>query len=201
MSNIVQNNAHNEVNMSNNVRNVMVIVHPGSCCGSADMNLGRYEARSLRDGLVNRLQAWTGPIFIIDGTMSDEIHWSQYEELGRAIRNAIRRARYHRHAAKREWGCDDNGPGSSGAMEALLARGEIALGDRVYLTGAWTTNHKDWGCINGAAKVLDDAGIRNEIDDSAFFELDDEAEVESEADDELDDDVIQSDAADENEDG
>lgn len=35
--------------MTNQPRKILVIVHPGSCCGSADMNLGRYEARALRD--------------------------------------------------------------------------------------------------------------------------------------------------------
>lgn len=164
--------------MTDRPQKILVIVHPGSCCGSADMNLGRYEARPLRDYLAAAVNAWRGPVLVIDGCLSDELREPAYEHLGRAIKNALRRAKYAKLPAKREWGCDDCGPGSSGATEALIKQRLIATGDHVVLTGAWATRGETWGCVNGAANVLDAAGISNEFHDSAFYELEDEDEDE-----------------------
>jgi len=113
--------------MTDRPRKILVIVHPGSCCGSADMNLGRYEAGALRDYLADTVNAWRGPVLVIDGNLSDELAQTAYESLGRAIKNALRRAKYAKLPAKREWGCDDCGPGSSGATVALIKNGVMHL--------------------------------------------------------------------------
>lgn len=159
-------------------RKILVIVHPGSCCGSADENLGRYEARGLREYLTQTVTEWRGPVLVIDGCLSDELKWPSYEPLGRAIKNALRRAKSAQLPSKREWGCDDCGPGSSGAMEALLKAGLVTPDDHVVLTGAWATRGKEWGCVNGAANVLDAHSISNEFHDSAFYEIEDDEDEE-----------------------
>ncbi len=39
---------------------VLVVVHPGSACGSANFNIGQFEARSAREELADELTRWDG---------------------------------------------------------------------------------------------------------------------------------------------
>lgn len=164
------NNVRHINYMPNDVRRVLLVVHPGSCCGSADMNLGRYDARAKRDGLVTRINGWRGPIAIIDGALSDELRWPQYEDLGRSIANALRRAKRKGELSTRVWGCDMD-IGSGAATRRLIASGQLGSDDEVILTGAWASE-SDSGCVNAAARALEGAGIKHDTDDSAFFEED-----------------------------
>jgi hypothetical protein len=52
---------------------LLVIVHPGSACGSADFNLGKFEARAARDTLRGAIEDWEGGVIVIDGELSDEL--------------------------------------------------------------------------------------------------------------------------------
>ena len=68
---------------------ILVLVHPGSACGSADMNLGKFEARAARAELAYELDYWHGTLLVIDGELSDELPW--YPQLDRAITECLAR--------------------------------------------------------------------------------------------------------------
>lgn len=72
------------------LRPVLVLVHPGSACGSADFNLGSSEASDARSRLANDLALWHGDIIVMDGFLSDEI--ATHPALDEAIQDALRRA-------------------------------------------------------------------------------------------------------------
>lgn len=90
---------------------LLVLVHPGSACGSAEMHLGREEAREGREGLIDELDAWRGGLLVVDGDFSDELECPFCRELGQAIRDALDRAaqavfpseRIHADASRSGW--------------------------------------------------------------------------------------------------
>lgn len=71
------------------VHRVLVLVHPGSACGSANFNIGKFEARAARDALCSELDNWRGDVLVIDGELSDELEF--YPSFDLAIRDCLQR--------------------------------------------------------------------------------------------------------------
>jgi hypothetical protein len=69
---------------------IMVVVHPGSACGSADFNIGFMLAQKYRRALCGRLERWLGGLVILDGELSDEL--SSYPALKDALEETFARA-------------------------------------------------------------------------------------------------------------
>lgn len=158
---------------ANDVRETLVVVHPGSCCGSADFNLGRYEASGEREYLATFLERWDGPVIVIDGGLSDEL--PDYPTLNAALLSALARAKDAGQASMRVYGCDEEERRhQAAATRRLIKRGVLRADVPVRLTGAWVGGDSadDTGCVNSVAKVLREAGIPWRIDDSAIRELD-----------------------------
>ena len=161
---------------------ILILVHPGSLCGSADMNLGRYEARSVRDGIRSDLESWTGPIIVIDGSLSDEL--AQYHVLGGAIDTAVRRAQSAGLIGMRVMGDDDSDFDQVAAVRKLFADGVLNPAEHSpKVTGAWYhPEEDDVGCVNSVYETLLDLGFRPDVLDSA-------ARLEDEYDDAEEDDA------------
>jgi hypothetical protein len=69
---------------------VLIVVHPGSACGSADFHMGRSLADDCRQLLIKRLDAWQSHVVILDGELSDEL--TDYPAFNEALDNVMRRA-------------------------------------------------------------------------------------------------------------
>jgi hypothetical protein len=150
---------------------VLVLVHAGSACGSADFNIGRSEARCGREALVMCLNAHHGGVVIVDGFLSDEI--PSFPELNAAIANALDQARGLGQVALRVKGCDSEDHDQTKAIEAVLAA-QPELKDLDFIvTGAWyePPNHDDpepGGCVGSVLLTLASHGVRARIHDSAL---------------------------------
>lgn len=126
---------------------IMIVVHPGSACGSADFNLGK-DAPAMRGALAREISAWRDDIMIVDGVLSDEL--PHYALLDVAIVNASDRPgrRLVRHRA-----CDADGaawPQSAAERFSAEWPGGPHL---VMLTGAWAEADGS-GCVNAVARAI-----------------------------------------------
>jgi hypothetical protein len=84
---------------------ILVIVHPGSACGSADFNYGsRSAADAERNGLIHEWNNWQGGAIVIDGELSDEL--PDYPELNAALTGVVDRAKAAGRTSIREYGQD-----------------------------------------------------------------------------------------------
>ena len=144
----------------------LVLVHPGSMCGSAEMQIGRDRATELRKAVLKEVSEHTGPLVVIDGFLSDEL----FPEEDALIMEALQRNAEQGHFARRFWGCDggeepfdawesfgaDDGEqtefeGQEAAAETFahhLAHTEIRV------SGAWATDDLSSGCATSVMIVL-----------------------------------------------
>lgn len=165
--------------------NFLVVVHPGSCCGSADMNLGRYDARACRDGLVALLDRHTGPILVVDGELSDELEgdFGSYASLGKAIRDAVARCSAAGHVARRVWGPDDEDPHFTEVLPPIFADLSAEHRDRTFvLCGAWHDAELG-GCVDAVEKIVVAAGLRARQDEAFDINMGTEPDDDEEMDD------------------
>lgn len=128
-------------------KNVMVLVHPGSACGSADFNLGD-EAAPLRDALASEIMKWKGDVFILDGELSDEL--DHYATLGLAVQACKDTSDQH---VVREMACALT---MENWVDVAMKRFEAEWPGgphRILLTGAWTEPDKS-GCVDAMAEAL-----------------------------------------------
>lgn len=143
----------------------LILVHPGSMCGSARMQLGRVQADAAREEVMERVRSHDGPLFVIDGALSDELSVRE----NRLIEEAVRRSAASGHPAGRLWGCDSGEtpfPGWAGlrtdgglmvfdGQEAAAEAIAPALPDGpVLVTGAWAGSNLDEGCVNAVANAI-----------------------------------------------
>lgn len=148
-------------------RRVLIVVHPGSACGSADFHHGRAYAGSERDMLVRALDSWSGPVVVVDSDLSDEI--ARYPELARAVHDVLERARRTSHSARllahddqEDYDCID---WVSQVRDHVMATG---IG-QALITGAWYhDDDDDGGCVNAVYDALVDEGMTVDVHDSAL---------------------------------
>lgn len=152
-------------------KTVLILVHPGSACRSADDQLGYQLAHSYREGLANDLDSWTGDMLVIDGDLSDELKQDPYGRLGQAIKDALGRCRAAGFRARRSWGCDNIPPYPPERIRAWLNDGTIDANTmRISLTGAWY-NENGTGCVGGVEQDLLNAGFEVGVRGSVVCEL------------------------------
>jgi hypothetical protein len=143
----------------------LILAHPGSMCGSARMQLGRLEADAGRAGVLERVRSHDGPLFVIDGALSDELSASE----NALIEAALSRSEAAGHPAGRLWGCDSGEvpfPGWSGRRTdggPLVFEGQEAAAETlapslpagpVLVTGARAGSNADQGCVNAVANAV-----------------------------------------------
>lgn len=156
--------------MADPKRRVLLVVHPGSCCGSATFNLGASLARGMREDLVEELRAWRGDVLVMDGSLSDEL--PDHPELDAALRDAVARA----PVGHRLFACDDEGEHFTSLLPRFVAQSEWRdpQGCSFALTGAWYSSDGESGCVTASRDALEEMGYTCEVLDSAFVEIETE---------------------------
>lgn len=148
---------------------ILVVVHPGSACGSANYNIGFDAAHAARTEMATLLNDWNGGIIVLDGELSDEL--PRFPMFANAIHSAVRRARRAGEVALREMADD---PGQVDAIRAIAAVHDLSQ-SRVLVTGAWYDPSDKSGCVNSVIRALDDMGVRAVVADAVCAETDAEA--------------------------
>ena len=152
---------------------ILVVVHPGSACGSASFNIGNQDARAARASLVNELNAWLGPLVVIDGRLSIEL--PDYPALSSALENALARARQAGHMSLRLTGDD---PEQNGRIRKVIESmgAEQKRAAFFNITGGWFDKGNGGGCVGGVYDVIVSMGCKANVCDSAlcYAEEDDE---------------------------
>lgn len=150
----------------------LILVHPGSACGSADFNLGSEDAAFSRSRLISDLDAWSGPIAVIDGRLSRELAQRAYYALGTAVGNAIARAARQGLFAEHFKGEDGTARDQVWAMLRIIERANLTpQTHRVELTGAWYNDNGISGCVNDVRRALEKRGFDVAVRSSAINEL------------------------------
>lgn len=145
---------------------LLVLVHPGSTCGSADFHHGRSYATAERAALAALLDGWTGGLLVVDSDLSDEI--ASYPLLAAAIDAALDRAETTGHSSRLLAGdAQDDYDGTDWVPQ--VREHVLSTGVRnAVITGAWYHEDDDHGCVNAVYDVLHEAGLSVEVHDSAF---------------------------------
>jgi hypothetical protein len=143
----------------------LILVHPGSMCGSARMQLGRREADAARAEVLDRVSSHQGPLLVIDGALSDELSGPE----NALINEAVQRSAAAGLLSARVWGCD-SGESPFEAWSGLRTDGgrlifdgqEQAASDLapvipkgpILVTGAWAGSNDGDGCVNSVANAI-----------------------------------------------
>src|SRR5690606_34274136 len=141
---------------------ILIVVHPGSACGSADMNLGYDEADEARAGLMQELWDWQGPMAVIDGDLSDELTGMRpaHCDLGQALSDALASAKADGHLAQRIRGDDNEAFNQEDAIASLVEEhGWDPRCQRFTVTGAWFHPQDGSGCVGSVRDVLANRGF------------------------------------------
>lgn len=142
---------------------VLILVHPGSACGSASATLGRQTAKCYREEIARDLKAHQGDVLVLDGDLSDEL--PQYPEFNKAIQDAVLRTKY----SMRQFACDNVGVHFTVLLPEIIRAS--AWNDparfRFDITGAWYYANNESGCVNGVYEVLHELGFSCDVLDSA----------------------------------
>lgn len=134
---------------------LLIVVHPGSLCGSLDMHLGN-EADETRYAIAEEIENWPGPVAVVSGCFMDELERSGYRDLGRALDS---------HATYVTRG-EPSDLGLKRAAFRIAKRFGLQAGAKVRITGAW--NDKDGsGCVTAVANALKSRGIEAVISEHA----------------------------------
>lgn len=146
------------------VAEVLVIVHPGSACGSANDHYGsRNTANGVRDGLIYEWNAWQGGVIVIDGEFSDEL--PRYPALNAALSGVLARAKQRGLISIRRYGHD---PDQIRVINALLKKLKIPADQvRFNVTGAWYYNDSE-GCVTSVYDAITSMGYKASISDFAL---------------------------------
>ena len=141
---------------------VMVLVHPGSACGSLDFHHGGQMANEERRILAQRLRTWNGPLIVVDSDLSDEI--AARPDLHDAIEGALDRGRAQGHHVARVPCMDEDEDWVRPSADAVLLSGVTSA----IVTGAWYHPEDDGGCVNAVYDELRSRGMAVDVDDSAI---------------------------------
>lgn len=147
-------------------QNLLVIVHPGSACGSADFNIGRYDAQAQRDGLTHSIASWAGNVIVLSGDFDGELRQPRYVALGTAIKGALARAKANKQIAIMKRAPD---PEQVEVIAQIMAKLQLPPETRIEVTGAWT-GHQEEGCVDSVMHALHKMGYAKAfISDNAIF--------------------------------
>ena len=146
---------------------LLVIVHPGSACGSADFNLGsNFAGRAARELLAADIEVWNGALLVIDGSLSDEL--PRHPRLNTAILRALGTARAHRAIAERRYGDSKIRPHQDETAKRFITYMKLVPAEwHIELTGAWAD--EDTGCVSDVRDVFHENGFATHIRDSALL--------------------------------
>lgn len=144
---------------------ILVVVHPGSACGSANFNLGTQEASQARASLVDELERWAGAVVVIDGGLSDEL--GDYPALKNALTDALKRAHISGAMSLRVEGEDPEQEDRIQEVIESMAPG-LQAEAVFHVTGAWLDHQSGGGCVGGVVEKIRALGCTAVVCDSAI---------------------------------
>lgn len=155
--------------------NILVLVHPGSACGSADFNIGQ-AASTARSNLIHELDTWQGGIVVIHGGLCDELPY--YPALKKAIASALDKAEREGRAALR---CEGEDPEQVDRIEEFIAQltPEQRAAASFVVTGAWFDS-EGGGCVGSVHEKIVQLGCAGQVSESAV-KFENEEPIEGEA--------------------
>lgn len=165
-------------------KDILLIVHPGSACGSADFSLGREHAETQRLDMQCLIEQWQGGVLVIDGSLSEELTEGfrrGWTDLGRAIDEALARAAAKGAVSQRRRGDDSEAFNQDSAAKAFVQDLELSPDSTSFtLTGAWV-DAEGGGCVNSVRETLEGLGFQARVEsamdlDFSPEEFDDEEE-------------------------
>lgn len=133
---------------------LLVIVHPGSLCGSLDMHLGD-AADGVRGAIADEIDQWEGASAVITGNFMDELERREC----RGLAYSLRRCSYETRG-------EPSGLGLKRAARRVARQFGLGKGDKVRVTGAWNDNDGS-GCVTAVAAALTELGLDVEISENA----------------------------------
>lgn len=146
----------------------LILVHPGSMCGSARMHLGKFEADAAREAVLYEVEHHNGPLIVIDGFLSDELSVQERA----IIEDRLIKSENEGHLCLRVWGCDaGEDPFTGWRSFGLQGRHAVFEDQRaairsvshmidtadVEVTGAWATDDLSSGCATSVLQELQQA--------------------------------------------
>ena len=112
---------------------ILILVHPGSACGSAGYNIGKRAAENFRDLIIDDLNCASGHVIVLGGVLDNEI--AEYDEFHEAITDAVEYAQREGLVGTYIEACD---PDQVQIVERLMERlGDLGKQVKFELTGAW----------------------------------------------------------------
>ncbi len=143
---------------------ILVVVHPGSACGSADFNYNsRQTAEACRQRLIWEWRDWCGVVIVIDGALSDEL--PQYPQFNAALDELLTRARSGGFLAIRAPGDD---PDQDRVITPVLRKWKLPKdGARFLVTGAWHYPGSG-GCVGSVCNTIRALGYHATISPAAL---------------------------------
>lgn len=143
---------------------ILVIVHPGSACGSANDHYGSSSiANAERDGLVSEFNGWQGGVIVIDGELSDEL--PDYPQLNGALTGVLARAKQHGDVAIRQYGHD---PDQIRVIKQILRKLKLPVDQVAFeVTGAWAYSEEE-GCVTSVYDAITSLGYRADVSPTAL---------------------------------
>jgi hypothetical protein len=139
------------------VEPLLILVHPGSACGSADFNLGRSVAKAERQGLITDLNNSNGGLLVVDGDISDEL--PRYPALKGAIDEALARAKSRGLIAQRVFACDMKTTNWPTKVKKMVQNMQLDPQTPIEVTGAWVDG--ETGCVVAVYQTLQSLGFKN----------------------------------------
>lgn len=144
------------------------------------MNLGFDNASEQRGFLQMAIEAWDGPVAVIDGALSEELDSfkREWRELGNAITDALDRARHQGLPAIRLDGDDESEFNQEDAARQIAKTMGLTAQCNINVTGAWYHSSDGSGCVGSVKDTLEEMGLSvnllDPVDLDASDGLDDE---------------------------
>lgn len=156
---------------------LLIMVHPGSACGSLNSAFGKSAGGAYRAGLVIDLNNSKGGVLIVDGEFSDEIPY--YSDFNSAIASALQRAQTSGFPSARILADDDDPNWVRKTLKAVRDMGVVAT-DRITVSGIWVGTREGFGvtsgCVTAVFRSLKRAGYTNiEVSEWAIPDVDEYA--------------------------
>lgn len=133
---------------------LLIVVHPGSLCGSLDMHLGE-AADDVRAAIAKEIDEWGGSTAVVGGDLSDELEDFDYRDLGYSVRSCDYETRGEATAL-----------GLKRAARRIAKQFELKPGAAVRVTGAWKDKDGS-GCVSAVANALSEIGMVVTISENA----------------------------------
>lgn len=150
---------------------ILVLVHPGSACGSADFNIGKVSARSARADLIAELEKSYDRLIIIHGELCDEIEFRE------DFHEAIEEAKSWAKSLEAEGegmlvimeGPDGGKPNQEDCIRKVVKKMGKAEAQKYQfiVTGAWYHPIDGQGCVGSVVNELRKLGCEAEVSPSA----------------------------------